>query len=57
MPISDVLIIEGQQGSKNQDDMEFNLPPYLKQVNYKLGKTVKNRLLCYKYRITCLLNF
>lgn len=50
MPISDIMIIEGSPGIKGNDDVEFNLPPQLKQVNYRLGRTVKNRLLCYKNR-------
>jgi len=36
-------------GNKGLDDIEFNLPPHLKQVNYRLGKVTKNRLLCYRF--------
>jgi len=38
----------GVSGAKGPDDIEFNLHPSLKEINYKLGKNVKNRLLCYK---------
>ena len=48
-PIQDIEIIQGTPGAKGPDDVEFNLLPNSKQVNYRLGKTVKNRLLCYKY--------
>lgn len=32
------------------DDVEFNLPPNSKQVNYRLGSANKNRLLIFKPR-------
>lgn len=53
LPIADIEIVQGTPGMKGAagtiaDDVEFNLPQNLKQVNYRLGKATKNRLLCYK---------
>ena len=47
LPLNDIQVIEGVPGNKS-DDVEFNLPANMKQVNYRLGKGTKNRLLCFK---------
>jgi hypothetical protein len=45
-----VEIVEGVPGMNGgPEDVEFNLPLNMKQVNYRLGKGAKNRLLCFKY--------
>ena len=49
LPIQDVEIVQGVPGLKGED-VEFNLPQNMKQVNYRLGKAAKNRFLCFKYR-------
>jgi hypothetical protein len=33
---------------EGKDDLVFDVPKPLKHLKYQIGKTVKNRLLCYK---------